>query len=97
MIFEITYLPIREGKMTDFRKAWASSEKILARQPGYLTHEVGAQLEMPHTVVLLIRWQSLESHTKAFAQSVDFPVFLGHFSNLLDGPATVVHMQSFAT
>jgi heme-degrading monooxygenase HmoA len=96
MICEITYLPIREGKMADFRKAWAGAERILARQPGYLSHEAGVQLETPGTVVLLIRWSSLEAHTSVFAQSADFPLFLGHFSDLLDGPATVVHMQSFA-
>lgn len=97
MICEITYLPIREGKMADFRGAWTSAEKILARQAGYLTHEAGVQLEAPGTVVLLIRWNSLEAHTEAFAQSADFTAFLGRFSHLMDGPATVVHMQSFAT
>jgi heme-degrading monooxygenase HmoA len=97
MICEITYLPIREGKMAEFREAWTSAEKILSRQPGYLTHEAGVHLETPSTIVLLIRWNSLEAHTRAFAQSADFSVFLGQFLNLLDRPATVAHMESFAT
>jgi hypothetical protein len=88
MICEIACLPIREGRMNDFREGWADAEKILARQPGYLMHEIGLHIESPNTVALLIRWRSLEAHTEAFAQSADFPVFINLFSKFIVGSAS---------
>lgn len=93
MILEISDLPVREGQLDAFRKAWTTAEKILMRQPGYLDHEVMQQIESPNVVTLLIRWESLEAHTEEFVKSDDFGDFLELFSPLVDGPARVIHTR----
>lgn len=96
MIYEITDLPIRRGDGEAFLAAWKKAAEVLARQPGYLGHEIGRQTESADVFTLLIRWQSLRAHTEVFANSPDFQPFLNLFSSFIDGTVRVVHVEPAA-
>ena len=85
MILELAILDIKLALAEEFATAIAKAASLLARQKGYISHEVTRCLESTHRYILLIRWQSVEAPTVGFRQSPDYPewkTLTHHFSNL---------------
>jgi heme-degrading monooxygenase HmoA len=72
MILEIATLDIKPALADEFAATIAKSAPLLARQKGYISHEITRCLESPHRYVLLIRWQRVEDHTVGFRQSPEY-------------------------
>lgn len=67
MILEVAILNVREGMTGDFESAFRQASPIIASMKGYLGHELQRCLEASNRYVLLVRWETLEDHTSAFA------------------------------
>lgn len=72
MILELAILDIKLALAKEFATAIAKAAPLLARQKGYISHEITRCLELPHRYVLLIRWQRVEDHTVGFRQSPEY-------------------------
>ena len=72
MILEIAILDIKLVLAEEFAAVIATAAPFLARQKGYISHEVTRCMESLHRYVLLVRWQNMEDHTVGFRQSPDY-------------------------
>ena len=69
MILEVAILNVAKGMGPEFESAFGNAEEIIASSEGYISHELQRCLEVDNQYVLLVRWQTLEAHTKGFRGS----------------------------
>lgn len=81
MVLEMAILQIRPGESGAFERAFLEAQQILADSRGYQRHELRRCLEADDRYLLLVWWDSLESHTEGFRAS---PAY-GRWRALLHG------------
>jgi heme-degrading monooxygenase HmoA len=69
VVLEVAVLNVRPGESAAFEAAFLTAQRILAESPGYQRHELRRCIETADQYLLLVWWDSLESHTKGFRQS----------------------------
>jgi len=69
MILEHASLRIAAGHEEGFEKAFDEARRVVAQADGFLGLELWRGVEEPSTYRLLIRWDSVESHTEGFRGS----------------------------
>ncbi len=82
MILELALLDVKPGETAAFEAAFREAQAIIASMPGYVSHELQRCLETPSRYVLLVRWQTLEDHTRGFRGSPEYQrwkALLHHF------------------
>ena len=82
MILEVAILPIKEGQSLAYEKAFKKAEKIIQSINGYINHELRKCVEKEDQYILLVTWESIESHEIGFRKSVayeDWKNLLHHF------------------
>ena len=73
-VLEVAILDIRSGQAEVFRAAFAAASPIIASMPGYGGHELRRCAENDHRFLLLVRWDSIESHSVGFRGSPQGPL-----------------------
>lgn len=91
MILEIA--DFRTEHPADFESAMRELAQVIAASPGYRGHTVQRSVETPGRYVLLVRWESVESHMVGFRQSSGFEKWAGRLAAHRDG----VMMEHFQT
>lgn len=82
MILEAAMLHVKHGLESDFEAAFKKASSIISSSNGYLSHELHKCIEVPGKYLLLVRWETLESHTINFRGSSeyqDWKKLLHHF------------------
>ena len=82
MITEIALLNIKEDQNELFETSFGTAQKIIASMKGYIQHELLKCIEAEDKYLLIVRWQTLEDHTKGFRQSeqyIEWKNLLHHF------------------
>jgi heme-degrading monooxygenase HmoA len=74
MILEIALLPVHPGDEEAFETTFAEAQRIIAAQPGYVSHELvrGVDADNGSHYVLLLRWISVDAHDPGFRQSAAY-------------------------
>ncbi|MEH2200284.1 antibiotic biosynthesis monooxygenase family protein [Nostoc sp.] len=72
MLLEAVILPVKPGLESDFEAAFKEASKIISSMDGYLSHELHKCIEVQGKYLLLVRWESLESHTVGFRGSAEY-------------------------
>jgi heme-degrading monooxygenase HmoA len=90
-ILEVAILPVILGRAADFEAAFEVASKIIAASPGYLGHELRRCLEVESRYVLLVRWHTLEDHTRGFRGSVGYQEWKRLLHHFYDPSPTVEH------
>jgi heme-degrading monooxygenase HmoA len=72
MILETAVLDVKPDQNGAFEAAFREAEGILSSMPGYLWHELHRCLEKENRYLLLVRWQTLEDHTRGFRGSAEY-------------------------
>ena len=82
MVLEVAVLSVRPGEADAFEAAFLEAQQIIAASRGYQRHELRRGIEDDHQYLLLVWWDSLESHTEGFRQSPEYQrwrALLHHF------------------
>jgi heme-degrading monooxygenase HmoA len=69
LVLEVAILDLRPAEAEAFEAAFAEAQRIIAASPGYQRHELRRCLERRERYLLLVWWDSLESHTQGFRRS----------------------------
>lgn len=93
MILEVASLTIKPGTAQAFEAAFETASAIIAAMPGYLSHELQRCLEADHKYLLLVRWQTLESHTIGFRTSPQYEEWRSLLHHFYDPFPTVQHYE----
>ena len=84
MITEIAILNIKKDQAALFETAFDKAQAIISLMNGYIEHEILKCLEETDKYLLIVRWQTLEDHTKGFRKSDQYNEWkklLHHFYN----------------
>jgi heme-degrading monooxygenase HmoA len=82
MILEVAVLNVREGESARFETAFRTAQLIISSMNGYEGHELRRCVEHAGQYLLLVWWDSLESHTEGFRKSAEYgewKALLHHF------------------
>jgi len=69
MILELATIDIKKGTNAEFESALEMAQHVICKSKGYISHEFQRCIEQDDRYVLLIRWETLEDHTKGFRES----------------------------
>lgn len=72
MILEIADFRVPVEATSDFEAAMEELKGVIAASPGYHGHTVQRSHETPGRYVLIVRWETIEAHTKGFRGSALF-------------------------
>ncbi|MEH2415099.1 antibiotic biosynthesis monooxygenase family protein [Nostoc sp.] len=72
MILEVVMLHVKPGLESDFEATFKKASTIISSIKGYLSHELHRCIEVKGKYLLLVRWETLESHTVGFRNSAEF-------------------------
>ncbi len=87
-------LDIRPGEAPAFEQAFAEAQSILRASPGYQRHELRRCAERESRYLLLVWWDSIESHTEGFRGSPDYQRWKALLHHFYDPFPTVEHYAS---
>lgn len=91
MVLEVAILNIRTGRCEEFEAAFLEARQIISASPGYQRHELRRCLEAHDRYLLLVWWESLESHTEGFRQSPPYQRWCELLHRFYDPFPTVEH------
>lgn len=86
-------LSVKLGMESDFESAFQQAAKIIASMNGYLSHELHRCLEVKGKYLLLVRWESLESHTVGFRGSAEYQEWKKLLHHFYEPFPTVEHFE----
>src|SRR4051812_45047615 len=93
MILEIALLQVRSGQSAAFESAFLEAQSIISSMSGYLSHELQRCLERKDYYMLLVRWDSVESHEVGFRQSSQYQEWKRLLHHFYDPFPTVLHYE----
>ena len=91
MILEVALLNVRLGRASAFESAFAEAQSIISSMPGYISHELQRCVEDGNKYILLVKWETLESHTIGFRQSTEYLEWKRLLHHFYDPFPTVEH------
>jgi heme-degrading monooxygenase HmoA len=69
VVLEVAILNVLPGRGEAFEAAFREARGILAASPGHRRHELRRCLEAAERYLLLVWWDTVESHTEGFRRS----------------------------
>ena len=71
-VLEVAVLDVKPGRTAAFQDAFAVAEPIIASMAGYGGHELRRSADNEHRFLLLVWWDTIESHTVGFRGSPQY-------------------------
>lgn len=97
MIVEIADFAIAPDQREAFGRAITEGvETVLSKSEGYRAHRILRSQESPGRVVLMVEWDTLESHTVGFRQSPAFAQWRALIGPFFQQPPQVEHFDTIS-
>jgi len=96
MILESAVLDVKPGREAEFEAAFGRARPILAAAAGCLSSELRRCVERPNRYLLLVRWRSLEDHTRGFRASPAYEEWRRLLHQFYDPFPSVEHYEALA-
>ena len=93
MILELATIDIKKATNKDFESALENAQHIISKSKGYISHQFHQCMEQDNRYVLLIRWETLEDHTKGFRESELFKEWRALIGPYFENPPFVQHYE----
>ncbi len=93
MILELATIDIRQGSNQEFEQNLEKAQAVISQSKGYIRHQFQKCIEQDNRYVLLIRWQTLEDHTKGFRESDLFKEWRALIGPFFENPPFVQHYE----
>jgi heme-degrading monooxygenase HmoA len=91
MVLEVAVLNVRPGESDAFEAAFLEAQAIISASRGYQRHELRRCLEAAGRYLLLVWWDSLESHSEGFRGSPAYQRWRALLHHFYDPFPTVEH------
>jgi len=96
VVLELAILDVRPGESDAFEAAFGEARAMLAASRGHRRHELRRSVETAHRYLLLVWWDSLESHTEGFRGSPGYARWRELLHRFYDPFPTVEHYVTVA-
>ena len=93
MILEMAVLQVKPGRAAEFQEAFRTARPIISAAPGHIMHELHHCLEDPNRFLLLVRWRTLEDHTRGFRGSPAYQHWKALLHHFYDPFPEVLHFE----
>jgi heme-degrading monooxygenase HmoA len=93
-VLEVAILNVKTGQVGSFLDAFSRAEPIIAAAGGYGGHELRRCVENGHRFLLLVWWDSVESHAVGFRQSAAYEEWRSLLHHFYDPFPLVEHYVS---
>ncbi|MDZ8139830.1 MAG: antibiotic biosynthesis monooxygenase [Nostoc sp. DedQUE04] len=93
MILEAVIVHVKPGLEFDFETTFKKASKIISSMDGYLSHELHKCIEVNGKYLLLVRWETLESHTVGFRSSAEYQEWKKLLHHFYEPFPTVEHFE----
>ena len=93
MILEAVMLLVKPDLQSDFEATFKKASKIISSMDGYLSHELHKCIEVQGKYLLLVRWETLESHTVGFRGSAEYQEWKKLLHHFYEPFPTVEHFE----
>ena len=93
MILELATVDIKQGTNKEFEKALEKAQFVISKSKGYVGHQFQKCIEQDNRYVLLIRWETVEDHTKGFRESELFKEWRTLIGPYFESPPFVQHYE----
>lgn len=94
MILEVATVDIRKGTNEKFEEALEKAQHVISKSKGYVDHQFQKCIEQENRYMFLIRWKTLEDHTKGFRESELFKEWRALIGQYFENPPLVQHFNS---
>ena len=91
MVLEVAILNVRPGESNAFEAAFLTAQRIISASRGYQRHELRRCIEADRRYLLLVWWDTLESHTQGFRKSPEYQRWRELLHHFYDPFPTVEH------
>lgn len=96
-MLEVAVLDVLPGRTAAYEEAFRAAQTFLMRVEGYQRHELRRCLESTNRFLLLVWWDSLESHTRNFRESEGYREWSALLHPFYDPFPEVEHYVAVAT
>ncbi len=96
-VLEVAVLNVKQGQESEFEAAFAQAETIIASMSGYINHSLSCCIEKSGQYLLLVSWQTLESHEKSFRQSAEYQRWKALLHHFYEPFPSVEHYRALDT
>lgn len=93
MVLEIATVDIMQGTNKEFEEALQKAQSVISQSHGYIGHQFQKCMEQANRYVLLIRWETLDDHTKGFRESELFKEWRALIGPYFETPPFVQHYE----
>jgi heme-degrading monooxygenase HmoA len=93
MVLELATIDIKQGTNAAFEESLEKAQHVINQSKGYISHQFHKCMEQDNRYVLLIRWQTLEDHTKGFRESDLFQQWRALIGPFFETPPMVQHYE----
>lgn len=93
MILEVALLQVKPGLTEDFEYNFKQAAGIICKMKGYINHELRKCIEDKNKYILLVRWETLEDHTKGFRESEEYQEWKKLLHHFYEPFPTVEHFE----
>lgn len=93
MVLEVAILNVKPGETAGFEAAFREAVDIISASRGFESLELQRCLEAKNRYILLVRWQTLEDHTKGFRGSAAYERWRALLHHFYDPFPTVEHYE----
>jgi heme-degrading monooxygenase HmoA len=94
MILEVAILNVRSGQEEQFEIDFAIAGQYISAIKGYVRHSLRKCVEQKGKYILLVDWETLESHTIGFRQSSEYLEWKKMLHHYYDPFPTVEHYET---
>lgn len=91
MILELAVLDVKPGRASAFEEAMQSARALIAASDGFEKMELRPCIETQNRYLLLVWWDSVESHTLGFRKSERYKKWRAILHDFYDPFPTVEH------
>lgn len=95
-ILEVAVLDVPAGRGDDYEAAFREAQQYIAASPGYIRHELRRRTEAPGRYLLLVWWDSVESHEEGFRKSARYESWRALLHPFYDPFPVVEHFAGVA-
>jgi heme-degrading monooxygenase HmoA len=97
MITEHAVLNVVPGQEDEFIATMDRAKALIAASPGFQSLRVERCLEHPSTFLLLVEWETLESHTEGFRGSAEYEEWRTLLHHFYDPFPVVEHFEAIVS
>ncbi|WP_210608355.1 antibiotic biosynthesis monooxygenase family protein [Priestia flexa] len=97
MVKEVAFFHIKKDLLAEFEDAFHQAARVIASVPGYIDHSIHRCVETDTKYMIIVEWETIESHMVNFVQSSLFEEWDKQMGRFFEPNITMDHYITVQT